>query len=307
MTGVLLMSYGAAQSRDDLLRYYTHIRHGLPPSDEQLRDLTLRYDAIGGQSPLTLITKRQVAGLQAALDGACPGQFQVFLGMKHSPPFIADGVAAIHEANLKRFVGLVLAPHYSSMSVGDYFQEITQALQSYNPSPKFFGIRSWHMDPGLIRLLAQRLRESMALFSPEEREDLVVVFSAHSLPQRILAQGDPYPAQLRQTGELVAEQAGISRYIYSWQSAGRTREPWMGPDILETLSSLHTEGYNHVLVAPVGFVADHLEVLYDLDIQAQQHAKGLGMHIERTASFNDDPAFLQMLASVVCKHAEQME
>lgn len=305
MTGILLMSYGAAQNRDDLLRYYTHIRHGNPPTAEQLRDLTNRYDAIGGQSPLTAITERQAQGLQALLDAQEPGKFRVFLGLKHSPPFIADGVAAMAQEHIDHFVALVLAPHYSSMSVGDYFGDVATALQSQNSSMRWTGIKSWHLEPGLIKLLATRVASAQARFSGLEAQDLVVVFTAHSLPQRILREGEPYPSQLRETGEMVAEQAGITRYIYSWQSAGRTREPWMGPDILETVAALHEEGLNHVLICPVGFVSDHLEVLYDLDVQCQNLAGRLRMHMERTASFNDDPAFLQVLSALVRRPLQQ--
>ncbi len=303
VTGVLVMAYGAAQGPEDLLRYYTHIRHGSVPTEEQLQDLRFRYDAIGGQSPLADITERQAAGLQKALDSAQPGAYRVFLGMKHSTPFIAEAVDAIAASGLDHFVAIVLAPHFSSMSVGDYFNEIEGAMQNKTPSLHWVGVQSWHLDPGLIQLLATRIEQSQALFSLSERESLVTVFSAHSLPQRILQMGDPYPEQLRQTGEMVADRVGLTRYLYSWQSAGRTREPWMGPDILDTVRALHAEGSRSVLVCPAGFVSDHLEILYDLDIQCQELCGQLGMHMERTASFNDAPDFLEVLASIVMSHS----
>jgi ferrochelatase len=227
--------------------------------------------------------------------------------MKHSPPFIADAVRAIGDTDINHFVGIVLAPHFSSMSVGDYFGEVRRALQLESSGVRWTGVSSWHLDPGLIQLLAARIAKTQTLFSLAERESLVTIFTAHSLPQRILKEGDPYPEQVRQTGEMVAEHMGLDPYLYSWQSAGRTREPWMVPDILDTVRALHSEGVRSVLICPAGFVSDHLEVLYDLDIECRQLCDHLGVHMERTASFNDDPDFLKVLGEVVERQRPDME
>ncbi len=296
--GVLLMAYGTAQGPEDVLRYYTHIRHGRPPTEAQLQDLLDRYEAIGGVSPLFRITEREGDGLQAVLDRRHgPGAFRVYLGMKHAAPFIADGVDRMAADGVQEAVALVLAPHNSRMSVGVYMEEAEQAAADRAVALR--PIRSWASAPRLIQILADRIQSVRTRFSPEERHHLPVIFSAHSLPERILQDRDPYPSQLRMTGDLVAARLGFPHYTFSWQSAGRTREPWMGPDILDKLTMMAADGFRQAIICPCGFVSDHLEVLYDLDIQAQQHARELGMHIERTPSLNDDPEFLELLADLV--------
>lgn len=302
--GVLLMAYGTASGPEDVLRYYTHIRHGRPPSTAQLDDLMARYRAIGGVSPLAAITTEQAQGLQRVLDARHGrGAYQVFLGMKHSPPFIADGVSALIESGIDRAVGLVLAPHYSSMSVGSYLHEAQTAMARSGKPMDWHGIKSWAAHPGLIQILVDRIREARQRFSDQERTRLPVIFSAHSLPQRILREKDPYPDELKRTGDLVARQLGENLYTFSWQSAGRTAEPWMGPDILDKLTMMRTAGFHSALICPAGFVSDHLEVLYDLDIQAQQHAAQIGMHIERTRALNGDLALAELLADLVAAAA----
>ncbi|MCL4352621.1 MAG: ferrochelatase [Firmicutes bacterium] len=298
MIGVLVMAYGAAQDQDDLPRYYTHIRHGRPSSAAQLEDLRARYLAIGGGSPLYYITKAQAEVLEQVLNSETPNTYRVYLGLKHAPPFIEEGVKHMVEDGVDQAVGLILAPHYSAMSVGAYLEEAKHAVKRYHASLPWHGIQSWHLEPSFIEAVSQRVATSLASF---DSDNVMVIFSAHSLPQRILATGDPYPKQLRDTGEAVAEYLALPHYTFSWQSAGRTDEPWMGPDILEKITSLQREGWNHQLVCPVGFVSDHLEILYDIDIQAQNHAKALDVHLERTPSFNSDYVFAQVLADVVKK------
>jgi ferrochelatase len=296
---VLLMAYGSPQGPDDVERYYTHIRHGRPPSDAELQDLLRRYEAIGGVSPLSAITARQALALEHRLTTVrTEGDLRVYLGLKHSAPFIGDAIRQMAEDGVAEAVALVLAPHYSRMSVGSYLSEAEQANQSLGSPMVLKPVKSWARHPRLIELLSQRVTEAFGLFTAKEREALPVIFTAHSLPQRILSEGDPYPEELRASGELVAQRLSLTNYTFSWQSAGRTREPWMTPDILEKLSAMADSGDRQALICPAGFVSDHLEVLYDLDIQAQQHARQLGMHIERTRSFNDDPAFIEVLASI---------
>jgi len=289
-TGVLLMAYGTPATPGDVEAYYTHVRRGRPPAPEQLAELQGRYEAIGGTSPLLQRTQEQQAGIQGALgDG-----FRVGLGMKHAPPFLEDGVAALAAAGVTRIIGLVLAPHYSALSVGEYASRATTAAAE--AGVELTMVQSWHLAPGYLDLLAGFVREEVAGLGVEPVE---VVFTAHSLPERILRTGDPYPDQLAETAKAVAERAGVSRWSVGWQSAGRTPEPWIGPDLLSVLPMLVGAGAAGVVVCACGFVSDHLEVLYDLDVEARAAAAGLGLAFARTASPNAHPAFCATVAQVV--------
>ena len=302
--GVLAMAYGTPKSLADVEAYYTHIRHGRPPTLELLAELIGRYEAIGGLSPLNEITQAQANGLEDALN-AGQGEhtahadseppYKVYLGMKHVSPFIDDTLSQMAEDGIEQIVSLVLAPHYSSMSVGVYQKTAQEAAQRLGLD--VLPVLSWHLHPGFLELLAQRVQESLNQFS--RPNDVMVVFTAHSLPEKILAQNDPYPVQLKETGEAVAAALDLPHYTFGWQSAGRTADPWLGPDILTVLRNLREEGWEQVLVCPAGFVSDHLEVLYDLDIEAKKLATELGIEFARTRSLNADDGFLQTLADVV--------
>ncbi len=308
--GVVLMAYGTPRSPEEIESYYTHIRRGRPPTPELLADLTARYQAIGGVSPLAERTEAQAARLQEALDGIEAGRFRVTLGLKHAAPFIEDAVDELADAGVGRLVGLVLAPHYSSMSVGQYLGRLrARAAERAVPAA---GIDSWHAEPAYVEFLAKALTDAREAL-PEQTK---VLFTAHSLPERILAEGDPYPDELRATAEAVAERCGLARWTgwsVAWQSAGRTPEPWIGPDILDVLRDLAghyrqagwdgTPGARGVLVCPCGFVSDHLEVLYDLDIEARAVAAELGLAFARTRVLNDDPTVLGALARRVAEAA----
>jgi ferrochelatase len=280
-TGVLVMAYGTPASPADIEAYYTHIRRGRPPTAEQLADLQRRYDAIGGTSPLLERTRAQVAALQSALGG----DYRVVLGQKHAAPFIEDGRADLEALGVQRIVGVVLAPHFAALSVGEYEDRAKPDAM----------VRSWHLEDGLLDLLAGRVRDAGG--SNPETE---VLFTAHSLPTRIVDAGDPYAEQVRATAEAVAARADVVRWRVAWQSAGRTPEPWLGPDIGEVIPTLDAA---NVVVCPVGFVSDHLEVLYDVDVEAQRIATEVGKRLTRTTSLNDDPGFIAVLADVVRRHA----
>ena len=284
--GLLVMAYGTPASRDDVAPYYTDIRRGRPPTDEQLADLLRRYDAIGGVSPLRARTEAQVACIAAELGGG----WQVALGYKHTAPFIEDAAATL--ADREHVVGLVLAPHYSALSVGEYLERAATALPSLVP------VTSWHLADGYVDALAARVREALVSM-PDNTE---VVFTAHSLPARVTDMGDPYADEITQTALVVAERAGVQRWSTAWQSAGRTPEPWLGPDILDVIRTKAGDGVPGVLVCPCGFVSDHLEVLYDLDVDAARVAAEAGIAFARTRSLNDDPALCRTLATVV-RHA----
>jgi protoporphyrin/coproporphyrin ferrochelatase len=294
--GVLLMAYGTPERESELEAYYTDIRRGRPPTPEQLADLRRRYDAIGGLSPLAARTRAQAAALQRELDArAGEGVWCVELGLKHASPSIEAGVEALASAGVEAFVSLVLAPHYSALSVGQYVERAADAAGHLHVRD----VTAWWEQPALISLLAARVREALASLPSSVTKPEVLV-TAHSLPQRALKIDDPtYEAQLRATGERVAAEAGLPSWRIAWQSAGRTPEPWIGPDILDVIRSLPDEGYDGVVVCPAGFTSDHLEVLYDVDIEAAGVASSVGIPLARTASLNDDPAFIALLADLV--------
>ena len=290
-TAVLLMSYGTPRTPADILPYYTDIRRGRPPTDEQLAELTGRYEAIGGISPLAQRTDAQRVALQAALDSVTDGRYYVTLGMKHAAPFIEDAVADLAEQGFRRVVGLVLAPHYSAFSIGQYLDRMTAAATPHGIEA--LGIRSWATEPAFVEFIATEVGSKLGTLPEQTR----ILFTAHSLPQRILTSNDPYPAELQATAQAVALAAGVENWGLAWQSAGRTPEPWLGPDILQVIDELAADGTTRaVLVSAVGFVADHLEVLYDLDIEASRRAAQHGLVFARTACVNDDATVMAALA-----------
>ena len=293
-TAVLLMGYGTPRTRADILPYYTDIRRGNPPTTQQLAELTARYEAIGGISPLAQRTEAQRSALQSALDHAAPGCYHVALGMKHADPFIEQSVDELASAGFARIVGLVLAPHYSAFSVGQYLDRLAVAAAPHGIAVS--EIKSWATEPAFVEFIGSDLRARLSTMPDETR----VLFTAHSLPQRILASDDPYPSQLQATAECVAAAAAIDNWGLAWQSAGRTAEPWLGPDILQVIDELGADGHTRgVLVSAVGFVADHLEVLYDLDIEACERAGSHGLAFARTTCVNDDAAVMRALADRV--------
>lgn len=287
--GVVLMAYGTPASVDDVEAYYTHIRRGRPPTEEQLSDLRRRYDAIGGVSPLLERTREQVAGVARELGSG----FVVALGQKHAAPFIEDAVASL--GDVSSVVGVVLAPHYSALSVGEYHSRAREAAGS----KPYAGVDSWHVEPELVTMLADRVSVALGRF-PYGAKVLTLV-TAHSLPARVLDMGDPYPHQLQETAEAVMEAAGVAAggWRIAWQSAGRTPEPWLGPDVLEVIRSLEGEPFDGVVVCPAGFTSDHLEVLYDIDVDAARVASEVGLRLERTESLNADPQLCALLARLV--------
>lgn len=299
--GILVMAYGTAAGPEDVERYYTDIRGGRAPSPELLEDLKGRYAAIGNRFPLLEITERQAASLQRVLDEDEPGRFRTYLGMKHSPPFIAEGVAEMQADGIERAVGLVLAPHYSKLSIGTYVERVEKAVAD-GGGPLFSFVKHWYDHPAFIDLLASRVADGRDRLPGEVLEQAAVVFTAHSLPARISEEGDPYPAQLRATADLVAGTLGLAEVRTAWQSAGRTPEPWLGPRLEDVIKELAATGHPAVVVCACGFVADHLEILYDLDVEAKETAEASGMAFVRTESMNDDPRFVRVLADVIREH-----
>ncbi len=279
-TAVVLMAYGSPERPEDIPSYFEDIRGGRPVAPEAVAELAERYRRIGGRSPLNEITERQRAALQRELG------VPVYVGMKHWRPRIAEAAQLAAEAGAERVVGLVLAPHYSGISIGGYRERLEQALWD---SAELVFIPSWHDHEPFVRVIAERIRDS----------DAHVVFTAHSLPERILGEGDPYREQLLETSRLVADRADVTSWSFAFQSASSTGEPWLGPDILDELDALHGRGVRNVLIAPIGFVSDHLEILWDLDVEARERAAALGLELDRIQSPNDDPAFIRGLAGLV--------
>jgi len=298
-TAVLAMAYGTPAGPEQLEAYYTHIRRGRPPTPELLAQLRGRYEAIGGHSPLLELTRAQVTGLERSLAEAGRPDIRVALGCKHAAPFIEDAVAELATAGARQIIGLVLAPHYSRMSVGEYAERARAAAGAAVGQPAVSVVPSWHLAPGYLDFLTAALEDALRALPAQAGARAHVLFTAHSLPSRILEEDDPYPAQLRETAAAVAARMGLERWSVAWQSAGRTPEPWLGPDVLEALGELAGAGASAVVVCPAGFVADHLEVLYDLDIEASSRAHKLGIAFARTASPNADPRLLGALARVV--------
>ena len=301
-TGVLLMAYGTPRHADEIATYYTDIRRGRPPTDEQLADLTSRYEAIGGLSPLAARTEAQRNALQRMLDQSAPGEFHVVLGLKHAEPRIESAVASLAADGFRKVVALVAAPHYSILSVGQYLERARAAAEPLGVD--VVGIESWAIEPAFVEFCAEQVRTQLATLPAKSK----VVFTAHSLPQRVLTlEGDRYASEIRATAEAVAAAAGLShwsQWAMAWQSAGRTQEPWLAPDILDVIDELaHAENdaqqQRGLLVCAVGFVADHLEVLYDLDVQAATRADGHGLAFARTACVNDEPTVMAALAAKV--------
>jgi protoporphyrin/coproporphyrin ferrochelatase len=279
---VVLMAYGSPDRIDDVPAYYADIRGGRPVSPERLADLTERYRRLGIETsnPLNEITERTRAALEAELG------LPVSTGMKHWSPRIADAAEAALATGADTVAGLVLAPHYSRLSIAGYREQLEQALAG---RAELVFVDSWHLEPGFVDLLADRVRGTTAH----------VVFTAHSLPARILDEGDPYERQLLGSATAIAQRAALRDWSFSYQSASPTGEPWLGPDILDHLDDLHARGVESVLICPVGFVADHLEIRWDLDTQAEEKARELGMRLSRIEMPNADPAFVATLATIV--------
>jgi protoporphyrin/coproporphyrin ferrochelatase len=291
------MAYGGPDSLEEIPGYLADIRAGRPTPSAIVEEITANYRAIGGRSPLLAISRRQVDALAEELgDG-----FRCYLGMRHWSPWIEEAVGRMVEDGITRAVGLVLAPQFSALSVARYQQKVADGLDLYRGRIEFEQVPSYHDAPRLIEALAARVSEGLLHWPETKRDRVHVVFTAHSLPERVLANGDPYGAQCLETAGLVAERAGLAdeRWSWSFQSAGRTPEPWAGPDLGEHLTELAARGVRDVVVVPVGFVSDHVELLFDIDVKARGVADELGMRLVRPPALNDDPLFIEALAELV--------
>jgi ferrochelatase len=297
------MAYGGPNSLEEIPGYLADIRSGRTTPRAVLEEITGNYRAIGGRSPLLDVSRRQVDALARELgDG-----YRCYLGMRHWAPWIEEVVGEMVEDGITHAVGLVLAPHFSALSVARYQQRVADGLDLYRGRIEFEQVPSYHDASGLIEAFARRVGDALSHWPESERETVHVVFSAHSLPERVLAAGDPYDRQCRETALLVAERASLPRERWSWsyQSAGRTPERWAGPDLGEHLQELAARSVQDVVVVPVGFVSDHVELLFDVDVRARTAADRLGMRFERPPALNDDPGFVATLAELVRARARR--
>ena len=295
--GVLLMAYGTPDTLDNVEPYYTHIRGGRRPPPELVADLRQRYEVVGGTTPLLEITEATRRALERHLNADGDTRFRVFLGMKHWHPYIERAVREMARTGIRRAVGLVLAPHYSKMSIDGYYHYVDLAQEKLGTRIELARIESWHLHPPYLQAVADRLRARLGEFPPGE--DVTVVFTAHSLPEKILEYRDPYPEQLRDTSEALATLVDLRHWTFSYQSAGRTAEPWLGPDLVDKVHELANAGVKNILVASIGFVSDHLEILYDIDYEAQEAARERGVTLRRTEMLNASPDFVEGLAQLI--------
>ncbi|MBS9361782.1 ferrochelatase [Listeria welshimeri] len=298
--GLLVMAYGTPYKDEDIERYYTDIRHGHTPSEEMIADLRGRYHAIGGLSPLAKITEAQAYGLEEVLNKSQEEvEFKTYIGLKHIEPFIEDAVEAMHKDGIKEAISIVLAPHYSSFSVEAYNKRAKDTADKLG-GIEIKAINEWYKQPKFINMWAERINETAKQIPADELMDTVLIVSAHSLPEKIKQHNDPYPDQLQETADLIFEKVVVPHYALGWQSEGKTGEPWLGPDVQDLTRALYgKEKYNHFIYTPVGFVAEHLEVLYDNDYECKVVTDEVGAAYHRPPMPNADPEFLEVLKTVV--------
>lgn len=297
--GILLMAYGTPETPDDVEAYFTHIRGGRIPAPERVENLKQRYELVGGRTPLLAITEEVRGKLETALNADGDSRYRVYAGMKHWHPFIADVLARMAADGIRRIIAVALAPHYSRISIGGYRKAVEEGAAALGDPFAVTFVDSWHLQPEYLDLIADHIRTAREQFPDDRRDSILTVFSAHSLPERIRTWDDPYEAQLLASSAAVADRLGLDDWRFAWQSAGETGEPWIGPDILDYLDALHAEGVREVLQVPIGFVADHLEIMFDIDYEAKNKATELGMTLHRTAMPNATPAFIANLVAIV--------
>lgn len=298
--GVLVMAYGGPNNLDEVEPYLLDVRGYRPTAPAIIHEVRERYKLIGGRSPILEQTQAQAATLQAALNtnGA---EFKTFVGMRHWHPYIKDALAQMHADGIEKAIGLVMAPHYSRMSIGAYYQKVEEAQSPI----RLARIERWHLLSGYLDALADRVRDALQKFSQEVRAEVPIIFSAHSLPERILSWHDPYPDELRATVAGVIQRLGPQPHEFAYQSAAISNEPWLGPDVGAALDRLAREGRRHALIAPIGFVVEHVEILYDIDVVYQQQAEKLGLQLERIKMLNAAPPMIAGLAGLVRSTAKE--
>lgn len=300
MIGLLVMAYGGPDKLEDVEPYLLDVRGYRPTSQEIIHEVRERYREIGGRSPILERTKAQADALESALN-VNGGKFKAYVGMRHWHPFIKDTLEEMQIQGIEKAVGLVMAPHYSRMSIGAYIRKIEEA-----DSPIVFScIENWYLETGYIHALVSRVHDALQRFPEEVRANVPVIFTAHSLPEKILEWNDPYPAQLRETVSAVMEKLGPQPHEFAYQSAAISDIPWLGPDAGEVIERLASQGRRHILICPIGFVCEHVEILYDIDIVYQNLAKSLGVHLERIEMLDAAPEMIEGLAGLIRDEAKK--
>lgn len=300
MIGLLVMAYGGPNNMDEVEPYLLDVRGYRPTAPEIVHEVRERYREIGGRSPIRKQTQAQADALESALNAS--GQnFKAFVGMRHWHPYIKDALEDMRGGGIERAVGLVMAPHYSRMSIGAYYKKIEEANLPISVSR----VEDWHLQPGYLDALAERVRAALQRFPAKVRAEVTIIFTAHSLPQKILEWNDPYPIQLRETVSALMERLGPHPHEFAFQSAAISTEPWLGPDAGEIIKRLASEGRENILICPVGFVCEHVEILYDIDIVYQKLAKTLGVHLERIEMLETAPDMIKGLAQLVREQAKK--
>ncbi|HEX8991564.1 MAG TPA: ferrochelatase [Anaerolineales bacterium] len=300
MIGVLVMAYGGPDNLDEVEPYLLDVRGHRPTSPEIVHEVRGRYREIGGRSPILEQTQAQADAIQAALGGSS-SPFKVFVGMRHWHPHLEDSLRRMQYEGIERAVGVVMAPQYSRMSIGAYYQRIQEA----NSPIEFAAIQDWHLEPGYLETLVSRIHAALQRFPAEERADVPILFTAHSLPEKIREWNDPYPAQLNETMGAVMSRLGDRPHEFAFQSAAISNEPWLGPDAGKIIKNYAAQGVNNVLLCPIGFVCEHVEILYDVDVVYQRLAKSLGIHLERIQMAGTAPKMIEGLARLVRAKAEE--
>jgi ferrochelatase len=306
--GVMVMAYGGPRSLDEVGPYLADIRGGRPTSEELLHEITDRYRQIGGRSPILELTTAQAQGIERALndgEAASDGiRYRVYVGMRHWHPYIDEVTGEMLADGVDEVVGIVMAPHFSRMSIGAYMGKLDKALSDRGANLPVHKVESWKDEPGFIEATAERVRQALQKFPDDIRADVPILFTAHSLPARILESNDPYPEELQESVRLVVEKLQPNDHRWAFQSQGATAEPWLGPTVEDTLQQLADEGLKHVLMVPIGFVCDHVEVLFDVDIEHRHQAEELGIRLERIEMLNDDPGLVNAVAAAVRRAAK---
>ena len=298
---LLVMAYGTPYKESDILPYYTHIRHGRKPSDEALQDLTERYEAIGGLSPLADTTERQARALLNKLNEQSDDEYELFIGLKHIHPFIEDAVADINEAGIKEIETIVLTPHYSAFSVQTYNDRAKEEADKYGITVK--SVIDFYRDENFIDYWVEQVENTLNEIPESEHDDTAIIVSAHSLPEKLITKNnDPYPEQLQETMELIRERVNKANYHIGWQSEGNTPDPWLGPDVQDLTEELYNEHkYKHFVYLPLGFVCEHLEVLYDNDYECKVVTDKIGATYHRPPMPNTDNRFIQAMVNEILK------
>jgi len=300
---LLIMAYGGPDKMEDVRPYLLDVRNYRETSEEIFREVEDRYEQIGGRSPILELTRAQGAGIERALNEQAPAgeRWKVWDAMRHWHPFIPDVLKEMEQAGVERAVTLVMAPHYSKMSIGAYMDKVAETPVGIETAP----IERWHLLPGYLDALEDRINDALAKFPEDVRASVPIIYTAHSLPERIRQWGDPYEAELQATMAAMAERFPGHRAEWAYQSAAMTPDPWLGPDGSEVIDQLHQEGVRHILICPVGFVCEHVEILFDIDVEFAEQATELGVHLERIEMINDHPALMAGLASLVRERAAE--